>query len=126
MLGREPGDGRRRRRHRRTVEHLFEIGLTLGNPLDADHQAARRAVGFDRRLRREPPLAQLRRQHLTHLVGEPRQPARRNFFAPEFEQKFAIHRYAPTVAVVCSTYALATPSASLRMLRMNAVRSVTP
>ncbi len=118
VLRRKPGGGRRGRaiggkagRDRRPVDDLLEVGLALRNSLDSDHQAPRRAVRLDSRFRRQPPLAQLRRQRFTDLIRQLRQPARRNFLAPELEQQFAVHGYATTAGDVCSTYAFAMPTA---------------
>jgi hypothetical protein len=55
LFGGEAG-GRRRgravglesRRHRRAVQYLFEVGLTLGHADNAHREASRRAVGFGR------------------------------------------------------------------------------
>ncbi len=98
VLRGEAGRGRRRRpvrleagRDRRPVQDLFEIALTLGNAHDAHGQAPRRAVGFDRRLRRQPMRAQLRADDLADLVGQPRQPSGGQFLTADLQQQLAIH-----------------------------------
>ena len=65
-------------------------------------------------------LRQLRDDDLANLIGETGQPARRQFFAADFEQQFAVHATASprTVAVQSPTYALAMPTASCRTRRM--------
>jgi len=59
--------------------------LTFGDARDRGGQAARRREGFDRRAGRQPERGELRGQPIGELLGQRRQPARGQLFAPDLQ-----------------------------------------
>ena len=127
VLLRKP-DGRRSRftirlergGDRRPADHLFEIGLALGQLGHARRQPPRGAVALRRRLRREPSPLETRVEMPGKLRRQSREPPRRELLASDLNQQLTIHRsQAPSGAAVDdAAYAPAMPTASCRTRRM--------
>ena len=62
----------------------------------------------------EALLLELSQHHVTHLGGQSRQPARRELFAADLEEKLAVHQALASTcgAALSATYAFAIPTAS--------------
>jgi hypothetical protein len=86
LLAREPGHRLRGRRFRRPHDALFAIGLARGQPVGAQHQAARGGVHGDRFVRDRELLEQqpeIFQRAGNHPIG--------NLFGADFEQEGKTH-----------------------------------